>query len=188
MNARVETPSPSEDAPPPAMLAASLVSQINDAHRHIVAADKTALGHAIRCGELLNTAQETVDATGKGKWLKWLTDNCPAIHQTTANDYMRLAKHQDLIKGTALSIREALKRLPKGPSRSKSSSSRSSAQADNAIKDEEAAETFAQAATEQIENLGPDEVFKKLCARWERDQLKVLGNLIANHLAKGAAK
>ncbi len=72
----------------------------------------SALPHAIACGEALNDAQAIVE---EGQWLKWLKANCPAVHQTTANDYMRLAKHKALIKGTALSIRQALSQLPKRP-------------------------------------------------------------------------
>lgn len=71
------------------------------------------LAHAIAAGEKLNRAKKMLkEIEGpSGRWLPWLKDNFE-LHQTVANDYMRLAEN----KGTALtfsSIREALAALPK---------------------------------------------------------------------------
>jgi hypothetical protein len=47
--------------------AASFVDPINAEYREVVKAEKAALPHAIKCGELLNLAKENVK-TEKMKW------------------------------------------------------------------------------------------------------------------------
>ena len=47
-------------------------------------AEKSALPHAIKCGELLNLAKENVKAE-KMKWGEWLKVNCPDIAQEKAD-------------------------------------------------------------------------------------------------------
>jgi len=51
--------------------AASYVDPINAEYREVVKAERAALPHAIKCGELLNLAKENVKAE-KMKWGEWL--------------------------------------------------------------------------------------------------------------------
>src|SRR6516164_8291426 len=95
--------------------AASFVDPINAEYREVVKAEKSALPHAIKCGELLNLAKENVKAE-KMKWGEWLKVNCPDIAQETASLYMRLAEHKTKV-GKAKSIREARELLPKAKPR-----------------------------------------------------------------------
>ena len=90
--------------------AASFVDPINVEYREVVKAERAALPHAIKCGELLNLAKENVKAE-KMKWREWLKVNCPDIAQETASVYMRLAEHKKLV-AKAKSIREARELLP----------------------------------------------------------------------------
>ena len=57
-------------------------------HRAAGAAARTALEHAIRCGELLIQAKAAV---GHSAWLPWLEANC-TLRLPTAQAYMRLAR------------------------------------------------------------------------------------------------
>ena len=75
--------------------AASFVDPINAEYREVVKAERSALPHAIKCGELLNLAKENVKAE-KMKWGEWLKVNCPDIAQETASLYMRLAEHKGI--------------------------------------------------------------------------------------------
>jgi hypothetical protein len=95
--------------------AASFVDAINTTYHEVVKAERAALPHAIKCGELLNLAKENVKAE-KMKWGEWLKVNCPDIAQETASLYMRLAEHKKLV-GKAKSIREARELLPKAQPR-----------------------------------------------------------------------
>jgi hypothetical protein len=171
--------------PPPPAPALSLVPQINEAYAECVAAEGRALPYAIRCGELLNTAREAVTKD----WLAWLAEHCPGIHQTTANDYMRLAKHQTMFKGTALSIRGALKQIPKAPPRenkkeNKKNKSGAANAIENAMKDEEAGTEMP--TDESLRNLGPDEMFKTLIVEWDTPNLVALTDLLVAHLKEHA--
>src|SRR6516165_511039 len=95
--------------------AASFVDPINAEYREVVKAEKSALPHAIKCGELLNLAKENVKAE-KMKWGEWLKVNCPDIAQETASLYTRLAEHKSKVS-RAKSIREARELLPKAKPR-----------------------------------------------------------------------
>ena len=64
--------------------AASFVDPINTAYAEVVKAERAALPHAIKCGELLNLARENVKAE-KMKWGEWLKVNCSEIAQETAS-------------------------------------------------------------------------------------------------------
>lgn len=64
---------------------------------------RSALGHAIRAGELLLEAKERV---GHGHWLPWLEANFPDSDRT-ARLYMRLAANRHVVAKMG-SIREAL--------------------------------------------------------------------------------
>ena len=87
--------------------ALNFVGQIMKAYNAAEKARGTALKYAIECGEYLNLAKENVIAAkGKGKWKSWLKENCPDVHQTTAELYMRLAKNKAKIKD-CISVRDA---------------------------------------------------------------------------------
>src|SRR5438105_11656280 len=80
----------------PKSSAASFVDLINDAYREVVKAETGAVPHALKCGDYLNRAKESVKAE-KQKWSEWLKVNCPDISQETASVYMRLDEYKDLI-------------------------------------------------------------------------------------------
>jgi hypothetical protein len=78
-------------------------------HRELEAADekyRTAVGHAVRTGDLLIEAKSRL---GHGKWMPWLEANFEFTPQLAGN-YMRLARHADQIE-SALSISAALKQI-----------------------------------------------------------------------------
>jgi Protein of unknown function (DUF3102) len=92
---------------------ADLAGRINDEHRLAEQHARSAVEHALKCGELL------IEAKGKvqhGEWLPWLKANC-AVSERTAQAYMRLAHEiPKLDPGKAqrvadLPLREALKAL-----------------------------------------------------------------------------
>ena len=90
----------------------TLANEINRAHRKARQAARTSLKYAIAAGQLLLEAKET---TGHGKWLEWLSLNV-VVSERTAQDYMRLAQHQDKLspKSAAaadLTIRAAIGEL-----------------------------------------------------------------------------
>ncbi len=90
----------------------TLADEINRAHRKARQAARTSLKYAIAAGQLLLEAKET---TGHGKWLEWLSLNV-VVSERTAQDYMRLAQHQDKLspKSAAaadLTIRAAIGEL-----------------------------------------------------------------------------
>jgi hypothetical protein len=51
------------------------------------------------CGLLLIVAKQSLK---HGEWLLWLESNCPEISQSTAKNYMRVARYRQLIGGPAL--------------------------------------------------------------------------------------
>src|SRR5262245_47606190 len=84
--------------------ALSLVPQIIGAHEKATDAQQqgyqASLDAAIKAGELLATAKETV---GKGGWTKWREKHLPDISQPTVSLYMRLAENRDRFKERAIS-------------------------------------------------------------------------------------
>jgi hypothetical protein len=155
--------------------ALNFVGQIMKAYNAAEKARGTALKYAIECGEYLNLAKENVIAAkGKGKWKSWLTENCPDVHQTTAELYMRLAKNKNKI-ADCKSVRDADLKL-----RQPSTGSSNTTTPDNetADKDETADEddegggnsqrvvTTPQGASEDLtsllENCAVDEIGKAL--------------------------
>jgi transposase len=69
-------------------------------HGACKAAAQTTIEHAVRAGEALLQIREQL--VGTEGWMRWLADN-PAMHRTTAYQYMRLASYQRLIpEGTSL--------------------------------------------------------------------------------------
>lgn len=89
---------------------AALAERINQEHRACVEASRTALEHAIRCGELLDEAWEAVEF---GHWMTWVKENFEGSKSTEEN-YRRLANNKQYLiepdsqRAANLSIREAL--------------------------------------------------------------------------------
>jgi hypothetical protein len=65
-----------------------LAGRIEAEHQAAIGASRTALEHAVRCGELLIQAKADV---GHGGWIEWLEDNC-TVRPRTAQVYMKLAR------------------------------------------------------------------------------------------------
>lgn len=75
-------------------------------HAEIAAAEeghRSALGHAIRAGELLT---EKKSRLVHGEWMHWMEDNFPG-HYNTAGNYMKLAANSQRVVNLG-SVREAL--------------------------------------------------------------------------------
>lgn len=70
---------------------AGLATAIQSEHDAATTAARTAIEHAIRCGELLTEAKAQVP---HGGWAGWLAEHFPASDRT-ARGYMRLAAHAD---------------------------------------------------------------------------------------------
>jgi hypothetical protein len=106
--------------------ALTFAAQINELHQEIIKGfHKGTLEYAIKAGDLLILAKENVKAK-KEKWTEWREQNCPDIPQTTASMYMRLAENKAIYKnqqrvatnlaaGGDLSLRAALKLIPRTP-------------------------------------------------------------------------
>jgi hypothetical protein len=77
--------------------AAAFVDLINDEYREVIKAESGALPHALKCGDYLNRAKESVKSEKRQKWSEWLKLNCPDISQETASVYMRLDEYKDLV-------------------------------------------------------------------------------------------
>lgn len=94
------------------MITEQTITQINDEHHKVIAAESNALSFAMQCGDLLREAKEHVKDSKLGKWTDWLARNCPDIKERTAQLYMQLANGREKIEekirnGVTLSIREA---------------------------------------------------------------------------------
>lgn len=87
---------------------ATLATQINHEHQQCVEAFKATLGHARNAGELLIAAKAQVR---HGEWLPWLKENCPAISDRTARNYMRICREWDSLPSGMEGIKEALAAL-----------------------------------------------------------------------------
>ena len=143
----------------------------------VISNTKGSLIYATEAGELLNSAKKAI--AKKGEWLRWLGHNLPAIPQTTASLYMRLAENKEVIDKQrvanaidegALSIRAAAKFI--APS--------ATAKAAAARRASTLAEKKAVAAANQIEDLlrdlAVDEVYTALksthdvgsCWSWDK--------------------
>ena len=171
--------------------ASSFVDPINAEYREVVKAERAALPHAIKCGELLNLAKENVKAE-KMKWGEWLKVNCPDIAQETASLYRRLAEHKSKV-GKAKSIREAHELLPKakprGREREKEGPEISNAVTNSTdpavvLQATDAGEIIAniqddtdkleEVAKASIVKLSPDKVCDALTKAWSADELRDL--------------
>ena len=177
--------------------AASFVDQINTEYREVVKAERAALPHAIKCGELLNLAKENVKAE-KMKWGEWLKVNCPDIAQETASLYMRLAEHKSKVS-KAKSIREARELLPKAKPRGREREPEISTPVTNSpdpavvLQATDAGEIIAniqddtdkleEVAKASIVKLSPDKVCDVLTRAWSADQLHDLAKRVNAYLA-----
>ena len=157
----------------------SYVPQIMAAYEKVISNTKGSLIYATEAGELLNSAKEAI--AKKGEWLRWLGHNLPAIPQTTASLYMRLAENKEVIDKQRvasaidegeLSIRAAAKFI--APS--------AAAKAAAARRASTLAEKKAVAAANQIEDLlrdlAVDEVYTALKSTHDVGYLLELGQMI----------
>ena len=175
--------------------ASSFVDPINAEYREVVKAEKSALPHAIKCGELLNLAKENVKAE-KMKWGEWLKVNCPDIAQETASLYTRLAEHKSKVS-KAKSIREARELLPKAKPRGRepeiSNAVTNSTDPAVVLQATDAGEILAniQDDTDKLEEIAkasivkltPDKVCVALTKAWSADQLRDLIKQVNTYLA-----
>ena len=179
--------------------AASFVDPINAEYREVVKAERAALPHAIKCGELLNLAKENVKAE-KMKWGEWLKVNCPDIAQETASLYTRLAEHKSKV-GKAKSIREARELLPKAKPRGRERE-KEGPEISNAVTNstdpavvlqatdageiianiEDDTDKLEEVAKASIVKLSPDKVCVALTQTWSADQLRDLIKLVNEYL------
>src|SRR5262249_23639502 len=85
-------------------------------HRHVLSLRKRQLQHAIACGEWLTKIKAEL---GHGNWLPWARKHIvPEMSITSAEVYMRLAKHADAVLANSqatvnLSIELALQGIAK---------------------------------------------------------------------------
>jgi Protein of unknown function (DUF3102) len=104
--------------------ALTLAAQAIAAHQEYIKSSKGSLEHAIKAGEFLILAKETVKADKSGRWLDWLDKHVPDIHERTARVYMELAENKAAIKNRQraadnlasegkLTIRSALNLVPR---------------------------------------------------------------------------
>ena len=92
-----------------------LACEINTEHGHVETHKRSAIKHAIRCGELLLEMKQRV---GHGNWLAWVEENFQASERTARN-YMEIAKSAAVADlSDATTMRSALRALA---SRSESS-------------------------------------------------------------------
>jgi len=175
--------------------AASFVDPINAEYREVVKAEKAALPHTIKCGELLNLAKENVKEE-KMKWGEWLKVNCPDIAQETASLYTRLAEHKSKVS-KAKSIREARELLPKAKPRGRepeiSNAVTNSTDPAVVLQATDAGEILAniQDDTDKLEEIAkasivkltPDKVCVALTKAWSADQLRDLITRVNTYLA-----
>ncbi|MGK9198933.1 DUF3102 domain-containing protein [Sinorhizobium meliloti] len=77
-----------------------LAAAINAEHGECLTAMRKSLVHALAAGDMLIEARGLV---AHGEWLPWLADNC-GIPKRTAQLYMRLAKHRELIEAKSANV------------------------------------------------------------------------------------
>jgi hypothetical protein len=161
-----------------------LATEINAAHAEFVNSQKGTISAAFKAGDLLNQAKTAVKASG-GKWREWLSEYCRELPQTTASLYMRLAENQALIRSKQrvasaealasegrLTIRGALKLLPKKPRAAKAAAAKSAV-----------TKAAARDATHDLlKSLDADELFTLLRAAWEPERVETLAKLLESYL------
>src|SRR5687768_15050907 len=87
-----------------------LAEQIRAEHEAAESDWRSALGHALRAGELLNEAKERVE---HGDWSRWLRINFPASERTARLYMQAAANRQRVAEVGATSLREAVKAIAK---------------------------------------------------------------------------
>jgi Protein of unknown function (DUF3102) len=93
-----------------------LVREINTEHGHVETHKRSAIKHAIRCGELLLEMKQRV---GHGNWLSWVEENFQASERTARN-YMEIAKSAAVADlSDATTMRSALRALASRPESSR---------------------------------------------------------------------
>jgi len=91
---------PSEIAPAAMPRPDDLAARINAAHEEVKNSIRRGAEHAIKAGQLLLQAKETV---GHGVFLEWVGEHCTCTPRT-AQLYMKLAKEKDKLGSNAKSI------------------------------------------------------------------------------------
>jgi hypothetical protein len=84
-----------------------LVEEIRNEHAQAATAARTAIGHAMRCGQLLAEAKAAVP---HGEWGGWLDENFPSSRRT-AQGYMRLARVSETQDLASMGIEAALRQI-----------------------------------------------------------------------------
>ena len=89
---------------------ASLATQIKAEHAAVKEAARSALAHAMKCGDLLIKAKTRVR---HGEWLDWLKNECN-VSERISQHYMKLAKHRREVEAKSemisdLTLSEAIK-------------------------------------------------------------------------------
>jgi hypothetical protein len=83
-----------------------LAARIQREHEAVGTGARSALEHAIACGQTLIEAKDQLE---HGEWESWLRKHCPQIRPRTASHYMRLAKRLPKSASLAdLSVTKAL--------------------------------------------------------------------------------
>jgi hypothetical protein len=168
-----------------------IANQINAAHQEVLKAfGKSTLDAAIKAGELLNIANENVKAE-KGKWSDWLTENGVDIPKRTIRVYRQLAENKDRFKnwqraatsmGDDLSVRGALKLIPKNPKRVQAMAERKAAKAAEKAAVEPPAKPKSRTIEDNLLNMDVDDLFTALRDNWDNDQLAKLTLKLGDHL------
>jgi hypothetical protein len=175
---------------PPKSSSAAFVDLINDEYREIIKAESGALPHALKCGDYLNRAKESVKAEKRQKWSEWLGLNCPDISQPTASVYMRLDEFKDLIqKRKPKTIAEAREVIREHRQRTRTTTPKQPDADKPAGGFDPGAVKVSTAAIEnhQLADLSADELCIMLASNWEDDELRKLAKLITDHLTKKSA-
>jgi hypothetical protein len=158
---------------PPKSSAAAFVDLINDEYREVIKAESGVLPHALKCGDYLNRAKESVKQEKRQKWSEWLKLNCPDISQETASVYMRLDEFKDLIqKKKAKTIAEAREIMREHRQRTRTMPPKQ-ADADKpagGFDPTAAREPPTAIENHQLADIGADELCTMLASSWEDDE------------------
>jgi hypothetical protein len=177
-----------------------LAAKITVEHQEVLKAfNKGVLEHAIKAGELLNEAKERANFYRR-KWSDWLAEKYGDDFHRTANVYQQLANHGDLVRnsqhaaksmGEELSIRGALKLIPKkkrpkAPAKAEETEATKAAEVAKAAEAAKAAVVREPAYGPTLEDIladkEPDEVFEVVKRKWDDDQIKDLMVLLGDYL------
>jgi hypothetical protein len=97
----------------------TLVAEIKSEHAEFLSTSRRTLEQAIVLGKKLKKLKKQV---GHGKWLSWLPEHIPEISDRSAQDFMRLARHEEKLFAKSavaadltIAAAVALTRKPKKP-------------------------------------------------------------------------